>query len=428
MFFTPLLETTQLTTAAVLETPHSKLRDAPDNAIHSVELFTGGGGLALGSHFSGFQHQALIEWDGRSCETLASNAERDRVPGTNHWNVIRGDVRDFRFSEFSQIDFIAGGPPCQPFSIGGKARGVDDTRDMIPQFVRAVRELQPRAFLMENVKGLTRPMFRPYFSYVVLQLTHPTVLRRPDEDWESHLGRLEDVHTSGGNRDLQYNVVFRVLNAADYGVPQTRERVFIVGFRRDTGIEWHFPEPTHSRDALVSAQAISGEYWENHGIFPDPPDLLSRWKLSLDQEPAITIPWVTVRDAMSDLPEPFVDTDENEGVTNHLFRPGAKAYPGHTGSLLDWPAKTLKAGDHGVPGGENMIAYSDGSVRYFTVREAARMQTFPDQWRFEGPWSEAMRQLGNAVPVLLAESVATSIATALRKGTQRGVRQSVSAN
>lgn len=305
---------------------------------------------------------------------------------------------------------------------------MDDTRDMIPQFVRAVRELQPRAFVMENVKGLTRPMFQSYFSYVILQLTHPTIHRHSEEHWENHLRRLEEVHTSGRDRDLQYNVVFQVLNAANYGVPQTRERVFIVGFRDDTGIEWHFPEPTHSKDALVSAQATSGEYWENHRIFPDPPDLLNRWKRPLIQESASKTPWVTVRDAIGDLPEPFVETGENNGVTNHLFRPGARAYPGHTGSLLDWPAKTLKAGDHGVPGGENMIAFVDGAVRYFTVREAARLQTFPDQWQFEGPWSEAMRQLGNAVPVQLAEKIAQSVAMALRKGSNSGFGQPVSAN
>ncbi len=86
---------------------------------------------------------------------------------------------------------------------------------------------------------------------------------------------------------------------------------------------------------------------------------------------------------------------------------------GHTGSPLDWPAKTLKAGDHGVPGGENMIAFPDGSVRYFTVREAARIQTFPDAWQFQGAWSEAMRQLGNAVPVTLARVVAEGMAASL---------------
>ena len=88
---------------------------------------------------------------------------------------------------------------------------------------------------------------------------------------------------------------------------------------------------------------------------------------------------------------------------------GTSAYPGHTGSALDEPAKTLKAGDHGVPGGENMLLRPDGSVRYFTVRESARLQTFPDNFLFHGSWSETMRQLGNAVPVRLANLVASSV-------------------
>jgi DNA (cytosine-5)-methyltransferase 1 len=98
---------------------------------------------------------------------------------------------------------------------------------------------------------------------------------------------------------------------------------------------------------------------------------------------------------------------------SHWPQPGAKSYPGHTGSPLDEPAKALKAGDHGVPGGENMLRYPDGSVRYISVRESARIQTFPDEWRFSGSWSESMRQLGNAVPVELARVVASSVATAI---------------
>lgn len=400
----------QLSLAGVLESQ-------PCKRFRSIELFTGAGGLALGSHLAGFDHEALIEWNQPACETLVANAERDSIPGIKHWHVTRGDAREVRFSDFGSIDLVAGGPPCQPFSIGGKARGMDDSRDMIPQFVRSVRELQPSAFILENVRGLIRPMFRTYFSYVVLQLTHPDVVRLQEETWEDHLRRLEDLHTAGNDPDLRYNVVFRLLNAADYGVPQTRERVFIVGFRSDTGIEWHFPSVTHSRDSLIHDQAISGEYWDRHGLLPDPPELSERWARArnADFEALALEPWRTVRDAIHDLPEPSESQDHIGDVTNHLFRPGARAYAGHTGSLLDWPAKTLKAGDHGVPGGENMIAFADGRVRYFTVREAARLQTFPDAWQVQGVWSEAMRQLGNAVPVELAHVVAESVARALRE-------------
>jgi DNA (cytosine-5)-methyltransferase 1 len=123
------------------------------------------------------------------------------------------------------------------------------------------------------------------------------------------------------------------------------------------------------------------------------------------------LPWLTVRDAIGDLPDS--EKKPRSGIANHTFNPGARSYAGHTGSPLDEPAKTLKAGDHGVPGGENMLARVDGSVRYFTVREAARLQTFPDDYTFCGAWTEAMRQLGNAVPVRLAETVARSVAETL---------------
>lgn len=390
----------------------------PGSSLRSIELFTGAGGLALGTHFAGFRHQGLLEWNTNACNTLRANSEFGEVPGIETWrdHVIEGDARLVDYKSLGPVDLVAGGPPCQPFSIGGKHRGYGDTRDMIPQFVRAVQSLQPRAFILENVKGLLRANFRTYFSYVILQLSHPTITLRGNESWEEHLQRLEDMHTSGRDTDLHYNVVFRLLNSANYGVPQTRERVFVVGFRSDTGIEWHFPEPTHSRESLLFDQWFSGSYWERHQVKrPDastmPVD--NRQFASLNRLFMSTWPWLTVRDAISDLPEPTTDDDVVRGISSHRLRTGARSYVGHTGSAIDWPSKTLKAGDHGVPGGENMITFPDGSLRYLTVREAARVQTFPDKWRFEGAWTEAMRQLGNAVPVTLANVVANGVARAL---------------
>ncbi|MGI8643056.1 MAG: DNA cytosine methyltransferase [Thermomicrobiales bacterium] len=403
---------------------HPQTDNEPAPQLRSVELFTGAGGLALGTHFAGFHHRMLLEWNRDALNTLQSNAFADSVPGINAWNVVQADARQVDFVACDDVDLVAGGPPCQPFSIGGKHGGMGDTRDMIPQFVRAVRELAPRAFIMENVRGLLRSSFATYFSYIVLQLTHPELTRRDDERWEEHLQRLEALHTAGDSDDLQYNVVFRVLNAADYGIPQTRQRVFIVGFRSDTAIEWHFPEPTHSRDALRHAQWTTGEYWGKYGLPMPPCSALTSAAatrsvpLPLFSGERSLRPWQTVRDAIADLPEPSAERDGDPMVTNHRLRLGARSYVGHTGSAIDWPAKTLKAGDHGVPGGENMIAFPDGSVRYFTVREAARMQSFPDAWHFRGVWSEAMRQLGNAVPVRLARVVAESVAASL--GDSRG--------
>ncbi|MDE2922110.1 MAG: DNA cytosine methyltransferase [Acidobacteriota bacterium] len=379
--------------------------------MRSLELFTGAGGLALGTHAAGFKHVALLDWNRDACTTLRENIRHETVPGVSEWKVVEGDVRRCDYGTFGPLQLVAGGPPCQPFSLGGKHRGVNDDRDMIPEFIRAIHETQPAAFLFENVKGLTRKAFRNYLSYIELGLQHPEVPLRSGDSWEDHLARLEDVHTRGTRDGLHYRIVRRLLNAADYGVPQTRERVFIVGFRRDLDTEWHFPEPTHSRDRLQYDQWVSGEYWEARGL--DQPEPPSRLKGAINRTltlyPSPQKPWTTLRDAISDLPKPRPCGREPDALF-HRLQPGARAYPGHTGSPLDLPAKTLKAGVHGVPGGENMIAFSDGSVRYLTVREAARVQTFPDDWRFTGSWTETMRQLGNAVPMQLAVTLAESIA------------------
>lgn len=384
--------------------------------MRSVELFAGAGGLAMGMARAGFNHAAVVEWDSDACETFRFN-QRNHAHDVEQWPLFEGDAREFDYSIISgDVMVVSGGPPCQPFSLGGKHRGHMDERDMFPQAVRAVRELRPKAFIFENVKGLLRQTFASYFEYIHLQLSHPDLTRKKGETWQRHRARLERHHTS--NQDAaSYNVVYRLLNAADYGVPQRRERVFLVGFRSDLGVEWSFPEATHCEDALLRDQWVTGEYWERHRVGSRqrpalPPKLAPRIARLRDEEMFSGAAWGTVRDAIADLPDP--EKTPRKGIANHVFNPGARSYPGHTGSPLDEPAKTLKAGDHGVPGGENMLLRPDGSVRYFTVREAARLQTFPDDYIFRGSWTETMRQLGNAVPVRLAETVAGSVAATLR--------------
>ncbi len=284
---------------------------------------------------------------------------------------------------------------------------------MFPEAARAVRELKPKVVLFENVKGLLRASFAKYFEYVVLQITHPDITKTDDESWENHLSRLEKHHTSGRHDGLHYRVVYRLLNAADYGVPQRRERVVIVGFRSDLNLEWSFPDPTHTQESLMWDKWVTGDYWERHriakGLRPEPPPETSRLVLLKNDWFAPSAePWRTVRDAIADLPDSNKPKASGKAL-NHRLVPGARSYKGHTGSSLDEPAKTLKAGDHGVPGGENMLAYADGTVRYFTVRESARLQTFPDDYAFFGSWTESMRQLGNAVPVELGHAVARSV-------------------
>ena len=382
-------------------------------SIRSVELFTGAGGLALGLEKVGCHHLAMVEFNVQACDTIRYNIAQQQQFAKD-WKVYQSDVRNIRYNEIAQsVDLVAGGPPCQPFSMGGKAKGRMDSRDMFPEAVRAVRELQPRYFVFENVKGLLRESFASYFNYIILQLSFPTVVRHEKEDWIEHLSRLEKIQTSGHFPDLSYRVVYRLLDAADYGVPQHRHRVFIVGFRSDLGIEWNFPESTHNLNKLIWEQWVTGEYWDLHKVAkskrPVMPESLKRRVEILKANHSLIAPegnrYLTVRDALVGLPDPRT----KNSIPNHEFRDGAKPYPGHTGSALDEPSKALKAGAHGVPGGENMIAFPDGSYRYYTAREAARIQTFPDDYIFDSAWTEAMRQIGNAVPMHLAEVVGQSI-------------------
>lgn len=170
--------------------------------------------------------------------------------------------------------------------------------------------------------------------------------------------------------------------------------MFIVGFRSDLRIEWSFPLPTHSYPALVRDKWITGEYWRRHDLRrrrrPKGDVRLDKLIERIGDVAQPLLPWRTVRDSISDLPKLRVrQTADNDDC--HFLNPGARVYHGHTGSPLDDPAKTLKAGSHGVPGGENTLV-RDGvlGARYFSVRECARLQTFPDDYTFCGAWTSTI--------------------------------------
>jgi DNA (cytosine-5)-methyltransferase 1 len=370
--------------------------------VKSLEIFAGGGGLALGVTAAGFVHTGLVEWDADSAKTLYHNYKRFGFTGEQEW-IFNDDIHNVSFSGYEgKIDLLSGGPPCQPFSIGGKHRAYNDKRDLFSEAARALAEIRPKAFVFENVRGLLRKSFSKYFGYIILQLNYPEISREENETWLGHLARLEKYHTGASEKGLSYHVVFRLVNAADYGIPQKRERVFIIGFRSDINGNWSFPAATHSEEALNYTKSITKEYWDKHSV--KCAGNSRPVNVSLFDTPEKK-PWVTVRDAIGDLPDPAKTND----YYNHKFQGGAKSYPGHTGSIMDEPAKTIKAGAHGVPGGENMIVLDNGMLRYLTVREAARIQTFPDDYFFPCSWTESMRQIGNAVPVKLGALVADSV-------------------
>lgn len=377
--------------------------------MKSVEIFSGAGGLAKGLDLAGFDHAAFVEWNKDACASLRLNFAPEKV--------YCGDIQAYDFSQLNQVDVVAGGPPCQPFSLGGKHQADMDQRDMFPYAIKSIEALQPKLFIFENVKGLLRESFADYFSYILLRLGNPCRPASPGLDWQTHLNELLSVDCESGI-GTKYRIAHRLVNAADYGVPQCRERVVIVGVREDIAHPWHFPKATHTEERLLYDQYVTGEYWDRHRVAKKERPMLSSGlgeRIEAIKRDYILFapegkPWRTVRDVLGDVPHPSKD----HGIADHIFRDGARSYPGHTGSCYDLPAKTIKAGGHGVPGGENMIRYPNGSIRYFTVFEAKRIQTFPDDYIITGPWGEALRQIGNAVPVLLAEQLGRAAMTLLK--------------
>lgn len=395
----------------------------------SIELFAGGGGLALGLHRAGFRHVAVNELDVRSLETLRANYASATRPVRKRWPLLEGDVRAQPWSRYrDQVTLLAGGAPCQPFSIGGVHRGDEDPRNLWPAFIDVTRRVRPLAVLGENVRGLTRAAFVPYLDYICDRLSAPHLGPEDNEGWRDHHERLlaclaaDDVP-----HDERYLVDRRVLLAADYGIPQLRYRLMIVAFRADLGVDWDYdadwgerwvwPAQTHSREALM-AELEDGAYWSHHGLGARPYDVPPSKRKAVDEARdrlrgrGSVERWQTLRDALSGLPDP-VEGREHPSINAHVGIPGARLYPGHSGNDLDWPAKTIKAGVHGVPGGEHVILLDDGGHRYMTVRETARVQTFPDRWKFNGPRSEASRQIGNAVPVRLGTIMGKRISKSL---------------
>ncbi|MTE16265.1 DNA cytosine methyltransferase [Nocardia aurantiaca] len=411
----------------------------------SVELFAGGGGLAMAVEAAGFRPLLFNEFAKRACETLALNratpvevvdweraipARGERPP------LVVGDVDKVEFEYLrGSVDVLAGGPPCQPFSLGGVAQGDEDARNGFPHMFRAIREMRPKAVICENVRGLLRPSFAPYFDYIKREMSLPFVERADGARWSDHDEILrKKVDSPDIPDDERYVVEHFPVNAADYGVPQIRNRVIIVAFRRDLGVDMgryaDLVAATHSEESLYEAMS-SGAYWERHGMKANHPvrrGVMERIPaarpipMSAEGEPLK--PWRTLRDALGgidgqpplpDIPDDRLDRTEYKPgkFTDHVGWPDARIYPGHTPNELDKPAKTVKAGVHGVPGGESVMLRDDGTHRYMTVRETARVMTFPDEWKLAGPRGEKMRQLGNAVPVLLGKVFADAVATVL---------------
>jgi DNA (cytosine-5)-methyltransferase 1 len=395
-----------------------------DDPLTSLELFTGTGGLAEGLHLAGFRHRLAVESYARACESLRKNRAKDcpdldaaakDIPSLGvPWPLYEGKVQDVDFTPFSGVDVLAGGVPCQPWSIAGKKQDIEEKiggeRNLWPEMFRVAHETRPKVIIAENVVGLMRPSFKDYYQYILDGLSLPHLTRAKDENWRHHHERLKErIKANDVPDEDRYIVKPATLNAADFGVPQLRKRLFIVAYQADLNLEWEPPSPTHSQSSLIR-DLLNGDYWERHGVSPRE-DFISTLTAML---PDGKEPWRTVRDAIQGLEEPELNRKPSAGPPHHVGWPDATRYRGHHPSDLDWPSKTVKAGVHGVAGGELTVVDRRGRYRYLTVREVARLMTFKDHWVLDGTRGPQMRQLGNAVPVDMAKAVGDSVVAQLR--------------
>lgn len=325
----------------------------------SIELFAGAGGLALGLEKAGFQAALLNEWDKHACATLRHNRPE--------WNVLEGDVCEIDFTPYrGKIDLLSGGFPCQAFSYAGKGEGFNDIRGtMFFQFARAIDEVQPKMILGENVRGLL-----------------------------SHDGGRTIATIKQTLRDLGYVLAEpRILNAVNYRVPQKRERVIIVGIRADLAenVPFVWPEP-HFRQMTMMDALKQGELYDC-----DVPVSVGQ---SYSEYKKSVLDLVPQGGCWRDLP----DDVAREYMKGSYFLGGGK-----TGMArrLGWhePSLTLTC----APAQTQTERCHPDETRPLTVREYARIQTFPDDWAFQGSMNQQYKQIGNAVPVNLAWAVGESL-------------------
>ena len=345
----------------------------PARQFNSIELFAGGGGLALGMSLAGFHHVLLNEFDTSACKTLKTNKPE--------WNVIEGDVRHIDFSPLQgKVDFLSGGFPCQAFSYAGKGAGFNDTRGtLFFELARAVKEIQPKVFMGENVKGL---------------ISHEN-------------GRTFET-IKNAIAELGYTLVEpRVLRAIMYQVPQKRERLVLIAIRNDIAkrVEFHWPTPYHEvltlRDALYKSVIYDKDVPASEGAqYPE------KKKKVLEMVPQ--------GGDWRNLPEDIA----KEYMGGSWLLGGGKTGMARRLSL-DEPSLTLTCS----PGQKQTERCHPLETRPLSVREYARIQTFPDSWNFQGSMSDKYKQIGNAVPVRMAEILATSIKEAIEKVTSERKQQ-----
>lgn len=331
----------------------------PVRQFNSIELFAGGGGLALGMSLAGFHHVLLNEFETAACKTLKTNKPE--------WNVIEGDVRHIDFTPLrGKIDFLSGGFPCQAFSYAGKGAGFNDTRGtLFFELARAVKEIQPKVFMGENVKGL---------------ISHEN-------------GRTFET-IKNTIAELGYTLVEpRVLRAIMYQVPQKRERLILIAIRNDIAqnVEFHWPTPYHEvltlRDALYKSVIYANDVPVSEGA-------------KYPEKKKRVLAMVPQGGDWRNLPEEVA----KDYMGGSWLLGGGKTGMARRLSL-DEPSLTLTCS----PCQKQTERCHPLETRPLSVREYARIQTFPDNWVFQGSMSDKYKQIGNAVPVNLAWAVGRSL-------------------
>ena len=306
-----------------------------------VEICAGAGGQALGLHWAGFEHLALVEYEAEYCQILKNN-----MPD---WNVICADVHEFDGIPYKGIDWLAGGVPCPPFSVASKQLGQDDERDLFPEAIRLVEEIRPRAVMLENVKGFLEPKFKEYREHILTSI-----------------------------ENIGYKVHIKLLNSCDYGVPQLRPRVVIVGIRND--IKTEFQYPAEHRESAPTVGETLRELMGANG-----------WR----------------------------DLENWVAGANKIAPTIVGGSKKHGGPDLG-PVRARRAwAELGVNGSsianEAPTADFDGMPK-LTKEMIARIQGFPTEWNFGKKKTAACRMIGNAFPPPVAKAVGLEIKRCLENG------------
>lgn len=309
--------------------------------MNSIEICAGAGGQALGLEMAGFNHLALVEYEPDYCEVLKHNRPK--------WNVICDDIHNFKGTDYKDIDLLAGGVPCPPFSVASKQLGQNDERDLFPEAIRLVKEIKPKAVMLENVRGFLDPKFDDYRSSILKNI-----------------------------EDLGYRVQIKLLNASDYGVPQLRPRIVIIGIRNDIKTEFSYPIPL-SGDPPTVGETLKGLMGANG------------WS-GLDA-------WVS---GANKIAPTIVGGSKKHGGPDlgpvRARRAWAELGVDGSGVANEAPAKDFI----GQP--------------KLTKEMIALIQGFPPEWDFGRRKTLACRMIGNAFPPPVAKAVGLEIRRCLENG------------